>query len=190
MNEASSYCPENQQQWREWLQQHHASEPSVWLIYYKKGSGKANLSWSGAVDEALCFGWIDSTARPIDDHTYKQFFTKRKPAAVWSKINKAKVERLMEQGLMTKAGYEAIERAKHNGNWIVLDDVEELLLPKDLLRAFKGQRVARKYFLSLSKSVRKAILQWLVLAKRPETRMRRIGEIVERSAMKEKLKGF
>ena len=190
MNHVPSYCPASQQDWRDWLQQHYASKSSVWLVYYKKKSGKANLAWSGAVDEALCFGWIDSTARPIDDHTYKQFFTRRKPNAVWSKINKVKVERLTVQGLMTQPGYEAIERAKQNGCWSVLDEVEELRLPKDLLAAFKGQRVAKKYFLSLSKSVQKAMLQWLVLAKKPETRLKRITEIVEQATLKLKPKGF
>lgn len=150
----------------------------------------STFSWSEAVDEALCFGWIDSTARSIDDDTFMQFFCKRKPNSVWSKINKAKVLRLIDDGLMTQAGYNSIDTAKQNGSWTILDEVEELTIPADLEKEFKTNPGSEDFFLSLSKSVRKSILQWIILAKRPETRQKRIVEIVELAARKLKPKQF
>ena len=148
------------------------------------------LTWSEAVDEALCFGWIDSLRKSVDDKTFMQFFCKRKPTSVWSKINKGKVQRLIDEGLITKAGHESIETAKQNGSWIILDHVEELLIPKDLEKEFKSHRGSKVFFMGLSKSAQKAILQWLVLAKRPETRQKRIAEIAELAAQKLKPKQF
>lgn len=186
----ATFCPANRQQWRQWLQEHHNSEQSIWLVYYKKKANTATITWSDAVDEALCFGWIDSTARPVDDEKFMQFFTRRKANSVWSKINKGKVQRLIDEGLMTQAGYESIEIAKKNGSWSILDDVEELKIPKDLEKAFKSHAGAKAYFVSLSKSVKKGILQWLVLAKRPETRQKRIAEIAELAGQQLKPKQF
>lgn len=188
--EIETFCPKNQAEWREWLQKNHISEQSVWLVYYKKKSGLSSLSWSQAVDEALCFGWIDSTAKPIDDEKYMQFFSKRKATSVWSKVNKEKVKRLLDAKLIAPAGLEIIEKAKQNGSWTILDEIEELIIPKDLDKAFKAKKGSKDFFLSLSKSVRKAILQWLVLAKRPETRQKRITEIVDLASKKMKPKQF
>jgi uncharacterized protein YdeI (YjbR/CyaY-like superfamily) len=188
--ETATFCPASRHEWRAWLQENHATSQSVWLIYHKMKSGKPSLSWSEAVEEALCFGWIDSTARPIDGDQYMQFFTRRKAKSVWSKINKGKVQQLMDQGLMTQAGLDSIEIAKQNGSWTILDEAEELNIPKDLEQGLEDQPGATDYFLSLSKSVRKAILQWLVLAKRPETRQKRINEIAELAAQKRKPKQF
>jgi uncharacterized protein YdeI (YjbR/CyaY-like superfamily) len=111
-----------------------------------------------------------------------QFFCKRKPKSVWSKINKGKVQRLIDEGRITQAGYQSIETAKQNGSWAILDDVEALKIPKDLEKEFKTQPGSKAFFLSLSKSVKKSILQWLVLARRQETRQKRIGEIVQRAS--------
>ena len=176
-----TFCPTSQQHWREWLQDHHADKQSVWLIYHKKKSGNPTLSWSEAVDEALCFGWIDSRAKPVDDNTYMQFFCRRKPTSVWSKINKEKVQQLINNGLMTEAGLSSIETAKQNGSWTLLDDIEARIIPADLADALQKKPNAQRYFLSLSKSDRRSILQWLVLAKRVETRQNRINEIVEQA---------
>lgn len=184
--EADIICPASQEDWRQWLQENHRSTTSVWIIYYKKMANKPTLTWSQAVDEALCFGWIDSTAMSIDEAKYKQFFCKRKPNSGWSKINKAKVEQLIKLQLMSPAGYESIERAKLNGSWTILDDVEELHIPEDLEEAFKTHPGSKDFFLSLSKSVRKMMLQWIVLAKRQDTRQKRIGTIVECAANKQK----
>jgi len=188
--EIETFYPPSRQAWRQWLQENHHSKQSIWLIYYKKGSGKPSLSWSEAVDEALCFGWIDSTARSIDQEKYMQFFTRRKPTSVWSKINKGKVQQLMEQGLMMQAGLDSIEIAKQNGSWTILDEVEELKIPEDLAQALNAEAEAMDYFQSLSKSVQKSILQWLVMAKRPETRQKRITEIATLAAQKQKPKQF
>lgn len=188
--EIDTFCPKNQAEWREWLQKNHISEQSVWLVYYKKKSGLTSLSWSQAVDEALCFGWIDSTARPIDDEKYMQFFSKRKATSVWSKVNKEKVKRLMDAKLIALAGLEIIEKAKQNGSWTILDEIEELIIPEDLEKKFKTKKGSKDFFLTISKSVRKAILQWLVLAKRPETRQKRITEIVDLASKKMKPKQF
>jgi uncharacterized protein YdeI (YjbR/CyaY-like superfamily) len=185
-----SFYPKNQQEWRQWLEENHVSKQSVWVIYYKKSTKIDTITWSDAVDEALCFGWIDSTAKSVDAETFKQFFCKRKPNSVWSKINKEKVRLLIEKGLMTQAGYDSIEKAKQNGSWTILDEVEELIIPDDLEKEFDTQPGSKDFFLSLSKSARKAILQWLVLAKQQETRQKRIAEIVTQAAQKLKPKQF
>jgi uncharacterized protein YdeI (YjbR/CyaY-like superfamily) len=189
-NEVETFCPTSAQAWRQWLQENHQSKQSIWLVYYKKKSSMPSLSWSEAVDEALCFGWIDSTAKPIDDNTYMQFFSKRKPNSVWSKVNKTKIKQLMDADLIAQAGLDSIEKAKQNGSWTILDEVEELIIPNDLEKAFESQLGSKDFFLSLSKSVRKAILQWLVLAKLSETRQKRINEIAERASQKLKPKQF
>ncbi len=177
--EIETYCPKSQTEWRQWLEKNHQSKQSVWLIYYTKKSTIASLSWSEAVDEALCFGWIDSTRKTIDEFSFMQFFSKRKPKSNWSKINKEKVANLIEQGLMTEVGLASIETAKQNGYWTILDEVEELIIPKDLEIAFEKYKGSKDYFLSLSKSARKIILSWIALAKLQETRQKRIDEVVE-----------
>jgi uncharacterized protein YdeI (YjbR/CyaY-like superfamily) len=128
-------CPQNRQQWREWLQAHHHQQQSVWLMYHKKTAATPTLTWSEAVDEALCFGWLDSTAKPLDAEKYQQFFSRRKPKSGWSKVNKAKVQRLIAEEKMMPAGLATIETAQQNGSWTLLDDVEELRLPADLEQA-------------------------------------------------------
>jgi uncharacterized protein YdeI (YjbR/CyaY-like superfamily) len=188
--DVETFCPKSQKEWRRWLKKNHQSKQSIWLILYKKESNKPTIGWSGAVDEALCFGWIDSTRRSLDKERFMQFFGKRKAKGTWSKVNKDKVKQLVDAGLMTKAGLDSIETAKQNGSWAILDGVEELKIPVDLARAFKTQPGSRDYFVSLSKSVRKSILQWLVLAKRSETRQKRITEIAELAAQKLKPKQF
>lgn len=186
----ATFCPASRQDWRQWLKENHSSKQSVLLIYYKKKTNIPTIIYSEAVDEALCFGWIDSTRTSLGDDQFMQFFCKRKPKSVWSKINKEKVQRLIDEGLMTAAGYECIETAKQNGSWAILDDVEKLKIPKDLAVGFKSKPGSKDYFMSLSRSVRKSILQWLVLAKRPETRQKRINEIAELASQKLKPKQF
>ena len=188
--EIETFCPASQQDWRRWLQENHVAKISVWLVYFKKKSNVPTVTYTEAVDQALCFGWIDSTRKSVDDYTFVQFFCKRKSNSVWSKINKAKVLRLIEEGLMTKAGLDSVELAKQNGSWTILDDVEELVIPVDLAEAFNNQGGSEDYFSGLSKSVKKSILQWLVLAKRAETRQKRITEIVSLAAQKRKPKQF
>jgi len=174
-----TFYPGNKEQWREWLQEHHENEKSVWLVFYKNKSGNPTITWSDAVDEALCFGWIDSIAKPVDDEKFVRFFSKRKTNSAWSAVNKEKVQRLIASGLMTKAGFNSIETAKQNGSWALLDEVEALSIPMDLEQEFEKRPTAKSYFESLSKSDKKNILQWIVLAKRAETRQKRLTEIAE-----------
>jgi uncharacterized protein YdeI (YjbR/CyaY-like superfamily) len=134
--ELETVCPQSRQEWRAWLQEHHATKRSVWLIYYKRGAQRPSVPYTEAVDEALCFGWIDSKAKPLDAERYMQFFSKRKATSVWSRVNKEKVARLMAEGRMTEAGYISIETAKQNGSWTILDEAEALTVPEDLEMAF------------------------------------------------------
>jgi uncharacterized protein YdeI (YjbR/CyaY-like superfamily) len=168
--------------WRAWLETHAETAAAVWLVFYKKGSGQPSITWDEAVEEALCFGWIDSKANPIDDLRYRQYFSPRKPTSVWSKINKARLERLITDGLMREPGLRAIERAKANGSWSVLDDVEALVIPDDLAAAFAESPGARDAFERLSRTNRRNILQWIATAKRPQTRAKRIAAAVSGGA--------
>jgi uncharacterized protein YdeI (YjbR/CyaY-like superfamily) len=188
--EIETFCPTSRIDWRQWLEENHRSKQSIWLVCFTKKSNKPTLSWSEAVDEALCFGWIDSIRKTIDSESFIQFFSRRKPHGTWSKVNKEKIKQLIDAELMTEAGFESIEKAKQNGSWTILDDVEELTIPDDLEKEFDRYLGSKDFFLSLSKSVRKAILQWLVLAKRAETRQSRTNEIVELAAQKRKPKQF
>lgn len=190
LEEPEVFYPKNLEEWRVWLEENHVSKPSVWLVFHTKFSQKPSITWSNAVDVALCFGWIDSKKVKIDAETAHQFFSKRKPKSTWSKINKEKVVQLIEKGLMTQAGYDSIEIAKENGSWTILDEVEALIIPEDLEEAFTAEDGAKDYFLSLSKTIRKMMLQWIVLAKRAETRQKRIHEIVTFAAQKQKPKQF
>ena len=186
--EPETYCPSSSADWRAWLEKNHQSKQSVWLVCYTKKSGLPTLSWSEAVDEALCFGWIDSTRKTVDAVSFVQFFSRRKPISNWSKINKAKIQQLSDSGRMTKAGYESVEIAKGNGSWTILDAVEELVIPHDLDEAFARHPGSMAYFLSLSKSARKILLSWVVLAKRQETRQKRIDEVAASAALNQKPK--
>lgn len=190
MKDVEDYCPSNKKDWRAWLQLNHNKKEAVWLIFYRKQSPSHNLSWSESVDEALCFGWIDSTKRSIDGEKYKQYFSKRKVKSNWSKINKEKVKTLIDQGLMEEEGYKSIEIAKTNGSWTILDSVESLIIPEDLKKEFSMHNGSLEFFGSLSKSVKKILLHWVVSAKRKETRQKRILEIAENASHGLKPKQF
>jgi len=188
--EIETFYPASRQAWRKWLHDNHLSKQAVWLLQYKKKSKQPSISWSEAVDEALCFGWIDSVRKTIDDEKFVQFFSKRKPKGTWSKVNKEKVKQFIEEGLMMPAGLESIATAKANGSWTILDSVDALIIPEDLALAFERFGGAQDYFMSVSISARKAMLQWLVLAKRPETRQKRIDEIALLASQNQKPKQF
>ena len=184
------FCPIDQKEWREWLRVIHAKKDSVWVIFYKKKSPHFNLSWSESVDEALCFGWIDSTKRSIDEERFKQYFTRRKPKSNWSKINKDKVKALAEKGLMQEAGLKSIEVAKENGSWTLLDAIEALEVPEDLQVALEKDAKATAFFEGLSNSGKKILLHWVISAKRDETRQKRITEIAQNASAGLKPKQF
>lgn len=185
-----TFYPKNIAEWRQWLEQNHHIEQSIWLVQYKKSAAMETISWSEAVDEALCFGWIDSTRKSLGDDQFVQYFCRRKPKSNWSKINKDKVAVLIEKGLMREAGLASIEVAKQNGSWTILDAIEELEIPEDFQTALKTLEGAENYFHSLSKSVKKMILHYITFAKRPETRKNRINEVVELASKNQRPKQF
>lgn len=188
--ETEVFYPANTSAWKKWLVKNHLAKKSVWVLFYSKSSGKPSISWRDAVDLALCYGWIDSKKIKIDSETSHQFFSKRKPNSTWSKINKEKVSVLIDKGLMAKAGMDVIKLAKQNGSWSILDEVEDLVIPPDLETAFRKYKGSKKYFQGLSRSTKKMMLTWIVLARRPETRNKRIVEIVELAAKQRKPRQF
>ncbi len=176
------YLFKNRKEWREWLTEHHEQQKEIWLIYYKKHVNMTSIKYEEAVEEALCFGWIDSIVRRIDDERYMQKYTPRKDRSNWSASNKKRVSRLMEQGRMTRAGISKVDIAKRNGSWERLDRVERLVsMPDDLLDALSQNSKARKNFERFAPSSKKQYLWWLESAKREATRKKRIQEIVRRS---------
>lgn len=189
-SEPKTVYPASAAEWRLWLQENHSKENAVWLVFHKVKSGIPSVSYDEAVDEALCFGWIDSKAQSVDQISHRQFFSKRKPKSVWSRVNKAKIAKLMEEGRMTEAGIKCIETAKMNGSWTILDEVEELRIPDDLKNELEKFPEANKYFELLSRSTKRNMLQWLVMAKKEETRKTRISEIVEKAKENKKPEQF
>lgn len=188
--EIEEFYPETKQHLRKWFQKNHLAKDAVWLIFYKKHTGKPSVAWTDAVDEALCFGWIDSKGETIDKDTFRQYFCKRKPKSTWSKINKQKIETLAAKGLIVEAGFKVIEIAKQNGSWTILDEAEELTVPPELEKAFEKFANSKAYFLSLSKSKKKVLLYWIALAKTASTKQKRILEIAENASQNQHPKQF
>lgn len=176
--ELKTFYPKTREAWRKWLEKKHKKAPGIWLIFFKKQTGKPSVSYSDAVEEALCFGWIDSTMRPMDEERYMQRFTSRKPKSVWSALNKTRIEKLMKAGLMCAPGLEVIETAKKNGSWTSIDHVESMQVPSDLQKEFNKNKKAHANFKKFSNSVKKQILYRINSAKRPETRADRIEKII------------
>ncbi len=172
----------NRAAWRRWLAKHHAARTAVWLEYKKTGSGLPSIRYDEAVEEALCFGWIDSKIQPLNETSYRQYFTPRKPRSVWSKPNKARIERLLTAGLMQPAGLAMVERAKEDGSWNALDGVEDAEMGEDFARAMAAVPGVREFFDKLTAAVRRNTLNWIAAAKRPETRAKRIAAAVEACA--------
>ncbi len=168
--------PETRTEWRSWLEQNHSTLGGVWVIYHRASTGNRQLSWEEAVREALCFGWIDSKVKPIDDDRYKQIFTPRKPKSVWSKINKQHIAELTELGLMSDAGLRAVDVAKKNGAWTFLEPLDALIVPADLESALQGSDSARDAYEALSNSAKRAVLYPLYSANREETRAKRLAD--------------
>lgn len=162
--------------WRAWLAANHTRAEGVWLITWKKTAGKPTISYEESVEEALCFGWVDSKGNKLDDERTMLWFAPRKAGSGWSRPNKARVERLIAQGRMTPAGLAKIEAAKADGSWVLLDAVENLEVPDDLAAEFDNYPAARANFDAFPRSARRGILEWIVQAKRPETRAKRIAE--------------
>ncbi len=190
MPEYKTVHPKTRKAWRQWLEKNHLSSPGIWLIYYKKGTGKPQVSYDESVEEALCFGWIDSLPRKLDMERAMLKFTPRKRKSVWSDLNKERVKRLIENKLMTRAGLDKIEQAKKDGSWNTLNstnyqaDTNEL--PSDLKEALSINNTALENFLSFTKGYRRQFLFWIDSAKRTETRSARIQQTVLMAAANKK----
>jgi uncharacterized protein YdeI (YjbR/CyaY-like superfamily) len=173
----------NRTDWRRWLEENHASADEIWLVFYKKHTGRRSLQYEEAVEEALCFGWIDSKLRRIDDEKHMQRYTPRRAGSNWAKSNRDRIGKLTAIGRMTEAGFTKVAAAKRDGSWDRLHDVEDaLFVPEDLRAALEKVKDARKNFNAFAPSHRKQYLWWLESAKRSETRQDRIQEIVKRAA--------
>jgi uncharacterized protein YdeI (YjbR/CyaY-like superfamily) len=172
----NSVHPLTRAEWRAWLEQNHARTHGIWLISYKKATGKPRVEYDEAVEEALCFGWIDSKGNKLDDERSLLWFAPRKPRTGWSRPNKERIERLIAAGLMTEAGLAKIEAAKQDGSWTALDAVEALEIPPDLNAALAAYPSAQANFEAFPRSAKRGILEWISNAKTAATRAKRIEE--------------
>jgi uncharacterized protein YdeI (YjbR/CyaY-like superfamily) len=167
--------------WSAWLAEHHADATGVWLVTARRESERA-FDYDAAVCEALRYGWVDAVQRPLDEGRTMQWFAPRRPTSGWSQLNKRRIDRLEREGRLEVAGRAAVDKAKANGSWTLLDDVENLVVPEDLDAAFAAHPGARASWDRFSRSSRKQMLTWIVTAKKPETRARRVQETAEKAA--------
>lgn len=178
------FC-KNRSEWRDWLQKNYNKESEVWLIYMKKHTKKQTVSYNDAVEEAICFGWIDSLIKRIDDDSYMQKYTPRKPKSVWSLVNKKRVEKMIRENKMTPAGIKLIEIAKENGQWAkAYSSKTKFKMPDKLLNALKENPEALKNFNNFPPSAKNNYIGYIISAKREDTIKRRIDTVVERSRKK------
>ena len=183
MDEAEELHFTTAAEWRTWLATNGDRREGVWLVQYKPRTGKPAIDYEDAVCEALCFGWIDSTYRRIDDERGALWWSPRRKGSMWARTNKARVERLEGEGRMTDAGRVAIERAKADGSWTILEPVEALIVPDDLARAFATRPGAADRWAAFNPTAKRAYLLWIVTAKRAATRRKRVTETADRVAM-------
>lgn len=189
LDDAPRTQPESRADWRRWLVANHASSSGVWLVSFTQRSGRTTVTYDESVEEALCFGWIDSTTRPVDGERSMIYFAPRRPGGTWARSNRDRVERLVASGRMTAAGLAAVQRAQADGSWTALDAVESMVVPDDLAAAFGEHPQLRRQYDALSHSGRRQLLWWVVSAKREQTRARRVAELVRRSETGEQLLG-
>lgn len=179
---------ESAAEWERWLAEHHDTSPGLWLKLAKAASGVSSVTYSEAVEVALCFGWIDGQVRRLDEQFRLQRFTRRTPRSKWSKINRAKATALIESGRMHPAGLRAIEQAQGDGRWYAAyDSPSTATVPEDLQQALDANEAARTFWSTLNRTNRYAILYSIQDAKRPETRARRIEKFVAMLAEGKKL---
>lgn len=182
MTDRERIHPETRADWRAWLAANHATSPGVWLVQWRTSTGRRRLEYGEAVEEALCFGWIDSLGKRLDDERTMIMMSPRRAGSGWSRSNKERLERLIAEGLMAPAGLRSVEVAKASGGWELLDDVEALVVPPDLSAALARDADAGAGFAVMAPSAKKAILLALKTAKRPETRARRLAAAVAQAA--------
>ncbi|MBA3605452.1 MAG: YdeI/OmpD-associated family protein [Acidimicrobiia bacterium] len=173
---------ETRAHWRAWLRRNHRRATGVWLVTWRKASGRPVLAYDDIVEEALCFGWIDSKGGSVDADRTRLLLTPRKKGSGWSRPNKMRIEALEATGAMAAPGRAVIEAARADGSWTRLDDVEKLVVPKDLAAAFRTHAGSKQQWDGFPRSVRMAILEWISNAKRPETRAKRIEETARLAA--------
>jgi uncharacterized protein YdeI (YjbR/CyaY-like superfamily) len=167
------------EEWSKWMEENHAKSNGVWLRFFKKDSGEKTVTYSEALEEALCYGWIDGQVNKFDDQSYIQRFTPRRPKSIWSKRNTEKAERLIREGRMKKAGMEQVELAKADGRWQqAYDSSTNMKLPEDFLQELSKNKKAKTFFEGLNKANLYAIAWRLQTAKKPETREKRLNEIL------------
>jgi len=174
--------PKTIDEWRRWLTRHHHDTNGVWLARWKKASGKIPLDYAQIVEEALCFGWIDGVTNTLDDGRQAQLLTPRRRGSGWSPSNKERVERLVADGRMTDAGMRVIEAARADGSWSMQDAAEALIEPPELASALDASPEARRHWDAFPRSPRRALIWWVMSAKRSETRQRRVTTIVEEAS--------
>ncbi|HYN04323.1 MAG TPA: YdeI/OmpD-associated family protein [Vicinamibacteria bacterium] len=174
--------PRGRAAWRAWLAKNHGRAEGVWLVTFKKASGKPRIDYDASVEEALCFGWIDSKPRTLDEERSMLWFAPRKPRTGWSRPNKERVERLIADGRMAAPGLAKIEAARRDGSWSALDAIERLEIPPDLGAALARHVPARPHFEAFPRSVKRGILEWIATARKPDTRARRIEETARLAA--------
>ena len=173
---------ETRAEWRAWLADNHATSPGIWLVTWKKDAGKPVLSYDEKVEEALAWGWIDTKGMTVDDERTRLATVPSPAASGWSRPNKVRIARLEDQGLMQPAGRRVIDAAKADGTWTLLDDVEDLVVPPDLAEAFERHPGSRANWDAFTRSPRRVMLEWIVLAKRPETRADRVEKTAAAAA--------
>jgi uncharacterized protein YdeI (YjbR/CyaY-like superfamily) len=176
---------ESRAEWRAWLQKHHQRTQGIWLITWKKASGSRHVSYDDVVEEALCFGWIDSKPGKVDEQRTRLWLSPRKSGSAWSLVNKNRIERAIAAGLMTAAGLAKIEAAKLDGSWNALDAVDALQIPDDLAAALSKHKAASN-FEAFPKSAKRGILEWIGNAKTAATRAKRVEETARLAAINER----
>ncbi len=165
-------------EWRDWLSQHHEKSDGIWLVFYRKQTGKPTLEYDDAVEEALCFGWIDSIIKKIDDEKYVRKLTPRKADSRWSELNKKRIAKLKMQGFLTEAGIAKVRKSKASGLWDKPDRPISLEIPREFERALAKNKQAKSFFDQLTFSYQKQFIGWIVTAKRQETKERRVRESI------------
>jgi uncharacterized protein YdeI (YjbR/CyaY-like superfamily) len=183
------YHPANLAAWRAWLAANHDTAGGVWVASWRKASGREPVAYQELVEEAICFGWIDSTVNILDDDRGLQLMTPRKPKSGWTRLNRRRVTTLEADGRMTDAGRRAVEVAKANGWWTIYDAVEDLIEPDDLAGALDASATARTAWNGFPPSARKQMLWWVASAGKPETRASRIGKIVSEAELGRRASG-
>lgn len=173
---------ETREKWREWLEKYHSTEKNIWLVHYKKHTGKPILPYEDAVEEAICFGWIDSLVRRIDDDTYAQKYTPRNERSTWSETNKQRARNMIEMGKITEAGMQKLGNSLNE----ISPEPKTSALPKDMKASLKADEQAWKNFLAFAPGYRRSYIEWVVDAKRDDTRARRISVVVERAKKNKK----